>query len=365
MHAHLNGHTCPKPALPDWVPDPVKTYLAHLEGGNSFRHIARKRGCHASTIMRQVRRTEGLRDDPLADAALSTLETFWRTGGSGCAGRKGTHMSLAGTERERKKLDRDIQRALKALTEPRALLVIAEGVEDAVIVANEEGDRPVRRAVIPREVAEIMALKEWIEGRMKGRLGRYAITAAGRAELGRLLARTESQRAQGRGEADERIDGSIPKGRLSRSAGTEAPLRVLARRKRGNGQAFLAAPLVQAAERFRESFEIARVSGALGDDLAALMEGRVKAPVRQEGATALAVSRGELALGHLVDAVRAIGPELAETVVMAVCEEWGMEKIEKEYEFPARSGKIVLRIALHALARHYEKVGSQDHDLIF
>mgnify|MGYP000636854540 CR=1 FL=1 len=95
------------------------------------------------------------------------------------------------------------------------------------------------------------------------------------------------------------------------------------------------------------------------------MGGRVKAPVRQEGATALAVSRGELALGHLVDAVRAIGPELAETVVMAVCEEWGMERIEKEYEFPARSGKIVLRIALHALARHYERVGLQDHDLIF
>lgn len=365
MHASLCEPSGSAPALPDWVPDQVKTYLAHLEGGDSFRHIARKCGCHASTIMRQVRRTEGLRDDPLADAALSTLETFWRAGGTARAGRKGNHMSLAGNERERAKLDRDIQRGLKALTEPRALLVIAEGVEDAVIVVNDADDRPVRRAVIAREVAEIMALREWIEGKMKGRLGRYSITAAGRAELGRLLARAESLRASGEQDDSTVALGRAPRARTLRSAGAEAPLRVLARRKRGDGEAFLSATLVQAAERFRESFEIARVAGALGDDLAPLYAGRIQPPMTQNGGAALSMARGDLALSHLVDAVRTIGPELAETVVMAVCEEWGMEKIEKELEFPARSGKIVLSIALHSLARHYEKVGPQDHDLIY
>ena len=83
MHANINVPHPQGPSLPEWVPTEVITYLAHLEGGNSLRHIARKCGCHASTVLRQVRKTEGLRDDPLADAALSTLETFWRAGSAG------------------------------------------------------------------------------------------------------------------------------------------------------------------------------------------------------------------------------------------------------------------------------------------
>jgi len=64
-------------------------------------------------------------------------------------------------------------------------------------------------------------------------------------------------------------------------------------------------------------------------------------------------------------AIRALGPDLAETVLLGVCQEQGMEDIEKRLAFPARSGKIVLRIALRLLARHYAQTGSAEFDLIY
>ncbi len=367
MHANINVPHPQGPALPEWVPTEVITYLAHLEGGNSLRHIARKCGCHASTVLRQVRKTEGLRDDPLADAALSTLETFWRAGSAGSTGRKGMHMSLARSEQDKARLQRDITRALKALSEPRTLLVIAEAVEEAIVVLTGDDGRPVRRAIVARDVAEVLALREWIAGKTKGRLGRYSITAAGRAELNRQMAQAESQRAQE--DVGPAAQGQGARAQTGRAAGAEAPLRVLARRKRGDGEAYLPRALVAAAERFHESFEIARVSGVLGEDLSPLLQGQIAvSPTAANAAgatTAQALSRGELALDHLSKAVRALGPDLAETVILAVCREWGMERVEEALDYPARSGKIVLRIALTTLARHYGATQDEGHDLIY
>ena len=71
MYVECKGKTAPK--LPSWVPDGARHYLEHTEAGLSIRHLARRAGCHASTVLRQVRRIETLRDDPLVDAALRDL----------------------------------------------------------------------------------------------------------------------------------------------------------------------------------------------------------------------------------------------------------------------------------------------------
>jgi len=44
-----------------------------VEEGVSIRQLARVEGCHASTVLRRVRRIEARRDDPLVDEALSCL----------------------------------------------------------------------------------------------------------------------------------------------------------------------------------------------------------------------------------------------------------------------------------------------------
>ena len=64
-----------KPDLPEWVPETVARYVAHTEHGVPIRELARREGCHASTILRQIRRMETLRDDPPIDAALERFRT--------------------------------------------------------------------------------------------------------------------------------------------------------------------------------------------------------------------------------------------------------------------------------------------------
>ena len=60
-------------SLPKWLPAAVRHYLHHIEDGTSLRALARREGLHASTILRQVRRFESRRDDPLMDEALSAM----------------------------------------------------------------------------------------------------------------------------------------------------------------------------------------------------------------------------------------------------------------------------------------------------
>ena len=60
-------------ALPDWVPEIAVTYLSHTALGVSLRQIARERGVHASTVLRQVRKCEERREDPLVDQALDAV----------------------------------------------------------------------------------------------------------------------------------------------------------------------------------------------------------------------------------------------------------------------------------------------------
>lgn len=48
----------------------LRLYLRHVEGGETIRSLAREIGCHASTILRRIRRIEARRDDPVIDQAL-------------------------------------------------------------------------------------------------------------------------------------------------------------------------------------------------------------------------------------------------------------------------------------------------------
>lgn len=362
--------------LPKWLPDPVRVYLAHTEGGESIRAIARGAGRHASTVLRQVRRTETLRDDPLADAALTRLGQLWRW-------RAGDDPSTP-TAQDTQPMSTQIPdettfrtetlRVLKALMEPHTLLVVAEGVEDAVVVFNPGNDVPVRRAALKRDVAEALALREFIEGRAQGRIARYTITPAGRAEVGRLMAENESRRAAAAGQAEDAdiIGGAelFGGGRTGRRAaarprrpvGAESPLHVLARRKRAGGDPYLTTELIAAGLRFRESYEIARMDGWITRDWDRLIAGRLTGTGR---AAPAAPTRRLEAETSLAGAIRALGPDLAETVIMSVCQDQGMEAVEAKLDFPARSGKIVLRIALRTLVRHYAETGSDGYDLIY
>jgi hypothetical protein len=59
--------------IPRWLPEVAVTYLAHTSAGLPLRVLARAKGCHASTVLRHVRRVEAWRDDPLIDEALERM----------------------------------------------------------------------------------------------------------------------------------------------------------------------------------------------------------------------------------------------------------------------------------------------------
>jgi DNA-binding CsgD family transcriptional regulator len=64
-------HVKNRSGLSALFPEEAHRYLAHTAEGRPLREIAREAGCHASTVLRQVRKLETLRDDPLVDRVLA------------------------------------------------------------------------------------------------------------------------------------------------------------------------------------------------------------------------------------------------------------------------------------------------------
>ena len=179
-------------SVPEWVPETVLTYLAHVEAGRSIRSLARDAGCHASTVLRLVRRYETRRDDPLIDLALKRLSAA--TGGKANmtpeSGRPGEVSMNKPIEISQIPDDAQLKtvapRVLRRLNESGACLAIASDMDKAVIARDTPDGQTMRTMVVERVYAEAMALKDWIAATSEGRITRYRITTAGRMALKRF-----------------------------------------------------------------------------------------------------------------------------------------------------------------------------------
>lgn len=350
--------------FPTWVPAAARHYLVHTEDGLSIRALARASECHPSTILRQVRRFEGRRDDLLVDDALRSLAR----GGSARRVPK-NHKDSNSMSREieakcvtpdegltQRRIDQESKRILRRLCEPKAVLAVAKEMETAVVVRETDDGASLRTAVVDREIAQAMALKDWITcPETSGRIHRYFITNAGRSALRRMTAADENK-AQGFAEvrSDFEADGAgwVPESdsdsakNRSRYYVTESPLLGLSRRKDRDGTPFLNKDLVAAGERLREDFELSQ----LGPGMSRTWEGFMALPrdVAGDGPPAAMQARKRVR-----DAMEDLGPGLGDVVLRCCCLLEGLEVTEKKLGWSARSGKIVLRIALQRLKRHY------------
>ena len=144
-------------AMPEWVPVEARHYLSHVEMGRPIRALARSSHCHASTILRQIRKLETLRDDPLVDDAL---ETLGRASRDRTAMKKETPQMIQPEIQgmpDDETLAREARRILRRLCETGAVLAIAADMEKAVVVRDGPDGATTRTGVVDRPVAQAMA----------------------------------------------------------------------------------------------------------------------------------------------------------------------------------------------------------------
>jgi hypothetical protein len=131
---------------------------------------------------------------------------------------------------------------------------------------------------------------------------------------------------------------------------------VLGRKRDKDGTAYLAPELIEAGERLREDFELAQ----MGPRVAQNWE-RFLTAGGSRGATQRGPGEGPAdARVRVAKAMEALGPGLSDVVFRVCCFLEGLETAEKRLGWSARSGKVVLKIALERLAAHY-RVAAEPH----
>ncbi len=246
-------------------------------------------------------------------------------------------------------LSREVERSLALLAEADAYGV--EGEKGEIIVVAPRNGVSVRvgsfRAL---SLAPLLAaaLVLWEAAGPSGRR-RLRATAEGWAHAARYAAQTgatvgadpflaqHKPLAVGEaGEARVLIDEA------------ESPLAWLARRKGRDGLPFVDAACLEAGERLRRDLTIgAMLPRTTANWSAAVASGsRAQGPTDFTDAMIAAQQRARAALS-------AVGPDLSGLLVDICGFLKGLEAIERERGWPARSGKLVLGLALRQLCRHY------------
>jgi hypothetical protein len=132
----------------------------------------------------------------------------------------------------------------------------------------------------------------------------------------------------------------------------ESPIGWLARRRDKDGQPLISEEEFNAGERLRADFWFAqmtpRVTANWDATASSGSQGRGAPGAGRDMADSViaAAERVRRALG-------AVGPELAGVLIDVCCHLKGLEEAERRAGWPQRCGKIVLRLALTSLARHY------------
>ncbi|KQT54264.1 hypothetical protein ASG43_01170 [Aureimonas sp. Leaf454] len=134
----------------------------------------------------------------------------------------------------------------------------------------------------------------------------------------------------------------------------ESPLARLASRRGKGGEPFLCEAETVAGERLRADFTRA----GLTPGVTQRWDGT---PGKGRGGSCGGADLSDMAIDakRRVDAaVTAVGPELSGILLDVCCFLKGLEIVERERQWPARSAKLLLKAGLGALARHYGLIGT-------
>ena len=336
----------------------MASYLAHVEQSIPIREIAAAFGRHPSTISRRIAKIETLRDDPAIDQYLQRASAPGTDEFTLMQGYFNMRQTPQTTHSSPTSPD---LRYLRRLCETGAFLAISDGLKNGVIMRQPRAGDAVRTAVVPAEAVGRMAALDWIKSEQRAKITTYQVTAAGRAALRRQMAERKakvdgfSEQHKEWGCREVREPG-LKSPRNLRVNLRESPLTMLARKKNPDGSAFLSAEHLAAGERLREDFEIAQIGPKVAQNWDRFLTGGGRGEFRASN-----MGGGSAAQDRLARAMQALGAGLSDIALRCCCFLEGLETAEKRMGWSARSGKIVLRIALTRLAQHYaEETGVED-----
>jgi len=220
------------------------------------------------------------------------------------------------------------------------------GARHAILVQTAGASRPL--AHLATRVFEALR-REGAIARMDSDT-RWQLSEKGRVALRRLKSR--------------RGDPSAPDGRATGCAPTEpagatvsavdSPLAWLRRRTDKHGRPWLDGAQFEAGERLGADFAFAELGPRV-----TMSWSRTSIPGSDRGAPDQGgiSGRAMAARERVRRAMEAVGPELGSILIDVCSHQRGLEEIEVERGWAKRSAKVVLDLALNALARHYGYLG--------
>ena len=247
---------------------------------------------------------------------------------------------------------RRLRHLTQMLTQDNAFIYLCFSEEEAGVFSARRG---VSTLVSKLTKGEVGTLVE------KGLVTEYTRTPRGvryaRQAKARPIRQTAAERRRAKFLEAERFfqtpGDSTPKAMTVNLS--ESPLGWLARRKNAEGKAFLTPEEVAAGERLRSDFERAQLGPGITQDWRRFLTpgGSGTGTSAQERD----VDDGaEAARGRVMDALTDLGPGLSDAALRTCCFLEGLETMEAKMSWSARSGKIVLKIALQRLADHYNRM---------
>lgn len=146
------------------------------------------------------------------------------------------------------------------------------------------------------------------------------------------------------------VDGAGPEiGRGAKFDESESPLTWLARRKAADGRPLIEPHQLLAGERLRAEFTHAQMMPRTTANWHAPVAGRGRDAQTSGHVTERTIAARQR-LRHALDAV---GPEFSGLLIDICCFLKKLDTVERERQWPSRSAKVVLQLALERLARHY------------
>ncbi len=238
-------------------------------------------------------------------------------------------------------LTREAQRLLEGLAREGANARPDPADDDRLILragggAVSLGGGSFRRAAADLLVRHDLAAREG---------ARVVATAAGRARQRRTGGGADGFQAQHRETVTVTVATEAGPARVGANA-AESPLDWLRRRRDRDGSPLIDAAAFEAGERLRRDVTAAGL-------LPGVTQRWEAAPGGGSGGPAAATDRVIAARQRLRAALVAVGPDFADLLLDLCGFLKGLETLERERGWPARSAKVVVRLALARLADHY------------